>query len=444
MMASQGTQSITTALIRRLVQAALVMVLASAVLHALVLHRSLRADRRDSLLAQARLCAASLAPGPRGDFSKAVAQLQARFSGLIAVSMLNSYEQLGLVYPERPAHRAVTEAAYNCQGIVRVDHPLSGEPINVVALAAPLNGDPSPGAQRALFVLRVDPPSTGLLREFVKFALALLVPAVLGIALVARWCNRRVAKPLLELASSADPVRYPVDEPLIDPGGWEETAALARQLSALREQLAESEEEVLQVEQKMVQKLHKSREGYNRQLRRAKDEAAVDPLTQLRNRSHLDTELEPLFEHARRRDVDLSAIMIDLDNFKLYNDTHGHQVGDVLLRFVGMLLRGSIRPTDHGIRYGGDEFLLLLPETDMRQAAAAAERLVKLFGQYVTRLDHPHQLSVSAGIASVAVSKVESGQALVACADNALYRAKRQGKGQIACHALHPSAPAAT
>ena len=107
------------------------------------------------------------------------------------------------------------------------------------------------------------------------------------------------------------------------------------------------------------------------------------------------------------------------------------QAGDTLLRLVGNLLGGAIRPEDHAVRYGGDEFLLLLPDTNSQQAGAIAERLVRLFAQYTMPLGRGCDLSISAGVASIQADAVGSGQALVARADAALYAAKRRGKNTV-------------
>ena len=97
-------------------------------------------------------------------------------------------------------------------------------------------------------------------------------------------------------------------------------------------------------------------------------------------------------------------------------------------------MRGGIRPTDHAIRYGGDEFLILLPNTGVDEAATIGERLVKLFGQYLICLGPDHNLSISVGVASRLEDRATSGHLLVAMADTALYAAKRGGKNAVARH----------
>jgi len=167
------------------------------------------------------------------------------------------------------------------------------------------------------------------------------------------------------------------------------------------------------------------------QLRRVKDQASTDPLTGLRNRAGLETQLELLYQQQVVRDADLAAVMLDTDNFKTYNDTHGHMVGDELLRSIGALLRQSIRPADIAVRYGGDEFLLLLPGANAEQASVIAGRIVKLFSQQSGHLGQHDTVSMSAGVASLRGDGCESGHALVHQADVALYEAKRNGKNMV-------------
>ena len=134
----------------------------------------------------------------------------------------------------------------------------------------------------------------------------------------------------------------------------------------------------------------------------------------------------------------MSAVLIDLDNFKIHNDTHGHQAGDQMLEFVGALLKGSIRPEDFAIRYGGDEFVLLLPSCDAQQAGTLAERILKLFGQYARRMGKASNVSLSAGVASIKSDGARSGLELIAQADTALYAAKRIGKNTVALGQAQP------
>lgn len=397
----------------------------------------LRRQMRIFLVEQAKLCAVALVPGQDGDLTESVSRLRARYDTLIAVATLDASGKLHSVYPERPSYRLAASAVVegDTDGPVAMHVPQDGEQLAVSGVIVPLSGDPTPLSQKAVILLRRGSLSTGLVQAIVAFALLIGAGVVFTACAMRRWFDCGVAGPLRRMASAArDPLRDPHQMPGLPPGDSYETAALAKQLTDLVRSAAQSEAHVIRLESETEHRLMKHKIGFDRQLRRVKDQASLDSLTGLRNRTFLEDELEPLFARHVARRHDFSAVMVDVDNFKQYNDAQGHPAGDTLLQFVGALLRGATRSQDHTIRYGGDEFLLLLPETTSEQAGVIAERLVKLFGQYTTRLGGNHELSLSAGVASIAVDAPKTGHALVAAADVALYRAKRGGKNTVAGH----------
>jgi diguanylate cyclase (GGDEF)-like protein len=116
----------------------------------------------------------------------------------------------------------------------------------------------------------------------------------------------------------------------------------------------------------------------------------------------------------------MSLLMIDIDNFKKYNDTHGHPAGDELLRKLAQLLKSSLRDVDIVFRYGGEEFVVILPKTDRKGGQIVAERLLVQVDLYLPT-------SISIGIAALP-DDAETENELIEKADNALYEAKRTGK----------------
>lgn len=157
-----------------------------------------------------------------------------------------------------------------------------------------------------------------------------------------------------------------------------------------------------------------------------------DPLTGLYNRAWLNEMLGKLVARACQDGRPLSLVMIDLDHFKKFNDTHGHLAGDSALCTAANVIRAALRPTDFAVRYGGEEMLVVLPETGGKVALSVAERLCRRLRAAVVfddmRLPLPH-ITGSFGIATLAPGLDEN--TLLEAADAALYRAKQAGRDTI-------------
>ena len=161
---------------------------------------------------------------------------------------------------------------------------------------------------------------------------------------------------------------------------------------------------------------------------RARAEAGTDPVTGCMNHRAMRRRLHEEVGRAVRAGSPLSCLLIDLDNFKLVNDRHGHQAGDAMLREVGQTLVGEFRAFDRVARYGGDEFVVILPNADLESAAAAAQRaLERLLA--VPSFDVTPGASASIGVAQWQAPM--GADALLQACDAALLRSKRQGKGRV-------------
>jgi diguanylate cyclase (GGDEF)-like protein len=166
--------------------------------------------------------------------------------------------------------------------------------------------------------------------------------------------------------------------------------------------------------------------------------AAREPLTGLFNRRHFGEMLERRFAEALRYETDLSCLMIDLDHFKAVNDEFGHHIGDEVLQITANTITAQLRTSDVPSRYGGDEFVVLLPQTDGDRARVLAERIVERFVDELARLLSNVHVTMSIGIASLPAAEVHNADQLVRLADQALYEAKSRGKNRIVSAANSP------
>ncbi len=159
--------------------------------------------------------------------------------------------------------------------------------------------------------------------------------------------------------------------------------------------------------------------------------ALTDPLTGLLNRRGLEAELPKLLALARRYQAPVSVVMLDIDRFKRVNDTYGHPVGDEVLRRLGRILEASVRKEDLAVRYGGEEFLLILFGAGREAAKDVVERVRERFRtERVPPVPHP--LTLSAGIAGGEVPEgKEVLEEWVLKADYALLRAKEAGRDRV-------------
>jgi diguanylate cyclase (GGDEF)-like protein len=159
----------------------------------------------------------------------------------------------------------------------------------------------------------------------------------------------------------------------------------------------------------------------------------TDSLTGLPNRRYLEERLAEELNRSRRYDYPMSFLMIDIDDFKAYNDKNGHQAGDVALQITAHCLKGALRAVDVASRYGGEEFCILLPQTSMAEASVIADRI----RQRVSTTEFPHgkaqplgRVTISVGV-STFTKNIETPENIIAAADRALYEAKRLGKDRI-------------
>lgn len=159
----------------------------------------------------------------------------------------------------------------------------------------------------------------------------------------------------------------------------------------------------------------------------------TDPLTTLPNRRYLEERLMEELNRSKRYDFPMSFLMIDIDDFKAYNDKNGHQAGDLALQITAHCLKGALRSADVASRYGGEEFCILLPQTAIAEAGTIADRI----RHRVSTTHFPHgktqplgHVTVSIGVSTFS-SMVNTSENIIAAADRALYQAKHMGKDRV-------------
>lgn len=170
-----------------------------------------------------------------------------------------------------------------------------------------------------------------------------------------------------------------------------------------------------------------------------KHKTVTDSLTGLYNRRYFNDLLAQEFRNARANGRGLALLVFDVDHFKRYNDEHGHARGDLALQAVADGLRRNARNPDALCRYGGEEFVLILPGASSEQAVAAAEHLRE---RVAAELADSHRLTLSAGVASLAEQPFDDAAQLFEAADHALYRAKDAGRNRVMAHRAATAATA--
>jgi two-component system cell cycle response regulator len=185
-------------------------------------------------------------------------------------------------------------------------------------------------------------------------------------------------------------------------------------IKRLQEALEERERELLEVNERLR---HMSQ---------------TDGLTGLANRRHIEERLHEMWEHSQRLHEPVACVMVDLDRFKSVNDTYGHQAGDAVLKQLAQILQREAREIDRVGRYGGEEFMLLLPGTVLDSAVTFAERVRKeVEGHTFTFEGGSLRRTASFGVSAVPHPRIRDYEALVRAADDALYVAKETGRNRV-------------
>jgi diguanylate cyclase (GGDEF)-like protein len=414
-------------------------------LHSYRLHRQAHLGERLRTQAIAETYAAQIGPslttGPRADLaafirelpwhqnSRLIALLDQNGETLIArgaAQILDRYDVVSSTSPGPTWHvkgRPAELALEYTLAAVPLRSDISHEPLGtlVYAMVTPANAGPGHTENWGFFIQISLIAAAGLMMGFL-------------------WLKRSVLDPLTILAAEQLPMQgigstnLPVERS-------DEIGRLARTLAHLQTDVSDWRGRADSLERTINARVAHATERITRELKKAQKKTWTDPLILLGNRRLLDEKFDEIFQAQQESGQELSIVMIDMDNFKPLNDSLGHRAGDELLQFTGELLQQCLREQDLAVRYGGDEFVLVLPSVAPKQAQAIAERTIALFAQRTRLLPVSDKPTMSAGIASLQRHGPASADALLQMADAALYHAKSSGKAR-AC--IYTSALLAT
>lgn len=167
------------------------------------------------------------------------------------------------------------------------------------------------------------------------------------------------------------------------------------------------------------------------ELKQRREESTRDSLTGVFNRRFMWEWLQPQLKHAQRHKVPLTCLMIDIDRFKDLNDAYGHDVGDRVLKHFSRVVSKNLRESDIVVRYGGEEFVTLLPQCNLENGRIAAERIRQAVMHTRLPSRKTTQLTCSIGVATFDPVKPITGEKLIKQADKALYKAKNAGRNRV-------------
>jgi len=421
------------------VVAATAFVAASAIaLHAYVPSPTTQPLSRRQAMAMAELLAAGadeLAAGGDKARLEAWAQRVTRTRMVLGLTVIGADGEVATLAADwaelAPLFVQVAEQSDPAKRVRRADlSDLSseGRPAGAWLVTVPLDARRSQagGYVGVLFDVGADQPPPWWL-----FPVAMACIAVAMVAVTVWWLVRCVVNPIATLVRACVTGDFAsVPAGLLQRG--DAMGRLARAVQSTDRKLRECESRAEHLEQTVDRRVAARTRQISLALRRAERHAWQDPLTGVVNRRFIDCRLPEIFDAQRQAGQDLTLAMLDLDHFKRFNDTFGHQAGDELLRFVGSLLRHAVRETDIAARYGGDEFLLILPAASLDQGDQIAERVTALFAQQAKILPAPgHPMAISVGLASLEAHKPADLPELIRLADGALYEAKRTGRRSL-------------
>ena len=210
----------------------------------------------------------------------------------------------------------------------------------------------------------------------------------------------------------------------------------AEAMKALADRLLSETRRMQDTNRALEQKLEASRDdiaSLQRDLDDVRRESLLDPLTKIANRKSFDDGMEAAIAEARENGTPLCLMIVDIDHFKTFNDTYGHQTGDQVLRLVAMTLKSNIKGKDLAARYGGEEFVAILPSTDIEGAVIVAENIRRAIQakELLKRSTNEKLGRITASFGVAAYQPGDTANMLIERADRCLYAAKHAGRNRV-------------
>ncbi|HOW70338.1 MAG TPA: diguanylate cyclase [Phycisphaerae bacterium] len=255
-----------------------------------------------------------------------------------------------------------------------------------------------------------------------------LVRITLGVLILVVPCSlvlmRYIVRPLNKLALTARQIAEGTTDARADVRSQNEIGQLARAFNLMTDRVMQSRRDLLKLNSELEARV----EARTREL---EELASRDPLTGLYNRRHFNEVVVRQFAAAQRYGADLTCLMFDLDHFKEINDRLGHRAGDEILILLAHSISSQLRTSDLAARFGGDEFIALLPQTSSAAATSLANRIKREFTLNVANSFPAAPATLSIGAASLFATHTDSPEALIHEADVALYCAKTHGRNRL-------------
>lgn len=264
--------------------------------------------------------------------------------------------------------------------------------------------------------------------------------------LKAKDANERISSVSERMSKRIATVHQAIDTAMATASTYSSTLASAtsqlsedldgQTLRSMTQQLLAETQRMQEANSQLERKLEASRDDIlqlQRDLDDVRREAMLDPLTKIFNRKHFDDGLLRAFAEAKNTSSPMSLLLLDIDQFKRFNDTWGHQTGDQVLRLVAMTLRSNLKGRDIAARYGGEEFAAILPETDLEGAVILADNIRKAIHskELLKRSTNEKLGRITASFGVASYRDGDTPSSLIDRADRCLYAAKHAGRNRV-------------